>query len=54
MWTEKDRQRIQKQTRRRKLHYLRQQLARTDDPAERRRLIDKICRVSPTAPIPEG
>jgi hypothetical protein len=51
--TNKDRKRIRKQTRKRKIQHLRKKLAKTDDPAERRRLIAKIRRVSPTAPVPE-
>jgi indole-3-glycerol phosphate synthase len=54
MRTNKDRQRARKQARKRKLRYLRQRLARTADPAERRRLIAKIKRVSPAAPVPEA
>ncbi len=53
MRTEKDRKRIRKQTRRRKLQYLRRRLAQTTDPAERQRLIEKMRRVSPTTPLPE-
>ena len=53
MRTEKDRKRIRKQTRKRKLRYLRERLADTDDPRERKRLIRKMRRVSPTAPVPE-
>jgi hypothetical protein len=53
MRTNKDRKRIRKQTRKRRLQYLRQRLALATDPAERQRLIDKIRRVSPDAPVPE-
>jgi hypothetical protein len=53
MRTNKDRKRIRKQTRKRRLHYLRGRLAQATDPAERQRLIDKIRRVSPNAPVPE-
>ncbi len=53
MRTEKQRQLERRRRRRRKLRYLRQRLAQTTDPAERERLIEKIRRVSPTAPIPE-
>ena len=53
MRTNKDRKRIRKQTRKRKLKYLRERLAQATDPAERKRLIDKIHRVSPAAPVPE-
>jgi hypothetical protein len=53
MRTNRDRKRIRQQTRRRKLQYLRKRLAEATDPNERRRLMDKIRRVSPTAPLPE-
>jgi len=53
MRTNKDRKRSRKQTRRRKLQYLRTRLAQTTDPTQRKRLIDKMRRVSPDAPIPE-
>jgi len=53
MRTEKDRKRIRKRTRKRKLKYLRERLAEAADSDERRRLIAKIKRVSPTAPVPE-
>jgi hypothetical protein len=53
MRTEKDRKLARRQRRKRKLRYLRQRLAQTTDPAERERLIEKIRRVSPTAPVPE-
>jgi len=54
MRTEKDRKLRRRRTRKRKLRYLRRRLAQATDPAERQRLIEKIRRVSPTAPIPEG
>ncbi|MDY6875449.1 MAG: hypothetical protein SWK90_04495 [Chloroflexota bacterium] len=53
MRTERDRRRVRKQTRKRKLRYLRGRLAETTNPAARRQLIAKIRRVSPTAPVPE-
>jgi len=53
MRTNKDRDRIRKQIRKRKLRYLRERLARVTSPAERNKLIAKIHRVSPTAPVPE-
>ncbi len=53
MRTEKDRRRSRRQTRKRKLRYLRGRLAQATTPAERQRLIEKIRRVSPTAPVPE-
>jgi len=53
MRTNKDRDRIRKQIRKRKLRHLRELLARATSPAERKKLIAKIHRVSPTAPVPE-
>ena len=53
MRTEKDRKRNRRKTRKRRLRYLRGRLAQATDPAERQRLIAKIRRVSPTAPVPE-
>ncbi|HEY74210.1 MAG TPA: hypothetical protein G4N99_13180 [Thermoflexia bacterium] len=53
MRTNRDRKRIKKQVRRRKLRHLRERLAATSNAAERRRLIEKIRRVSPAAPVPE-
>ncbi|MCS7178553.1 MAG: hypothetical protein RML46_03310 [Anaerolineae bacterium] len=53
MRREPDRERIRRQNRKRKLRYLRQRLAQTKDPSQRRRLIEKIRRISPTAPLPE-
>jgi len=53
MRTNRDRKRSRKQTRKRKLQYLRKRLATTTDTAERRPLIEKMQRVSPTAPVPE-
>ena len=53
MRTNKDRDRIRKRIRKRKLRYLRERLARATSPAERKKLIVKIHRVSPTAPVPE-
>jgi hypothetical protein len=35
------------------VRYLRQRLAEATDPDERKRLIEKIRRVSPSAPVPE-
>jgi hypothetical protein len=54
MRTNRDKKRARKQARKRKLRYLRQRLARTTDLAERRRLIAKIERLSPAAPISEA
>lgn len=53
MRREKDRARIRRQTRKRKLRYLRRRLAQASTPAERQKWIAKIKRVSPTAPVPE-
>jgi len=53
MRTEKDRERIRRQTRKRKLHHLRRRLEETTNSTERRRLIAKIQHISPTAPVPE-
>ncbi|MGB9775183.1 MAG: hypothetical protein ACPLYD_08365 [Anaerolineae bacterium] len=54
MRREPDRERIRRKNRKRKLRYLRQRLAQTKDVAQRRRLIEKIRRISPTAPVPEA
>ena len=54
MRTEHDRKQIRKQRRKRKVHKLRQRLEQTTDAAERKRLIEKIRRISPTAPVPEA
>ena len=53
MRTNKDRKRVKKQVRRRKLRHLRERLAAANNVAERKQLIEKIRRVSPTAPVPE-
>ena len=53
MRTSKDKQRVRRQSRRRKLRYLRDRLTEATTAAERRRLIAKIQRISPTAPVPE-
>jgi hypothetical protein len=42
-----------RQRRRRKVRYLRDRLKEAADLAERERLIAKMRRISPTAPIPE-
>ncbi len=47
------RQLKRRQRRKRKLRHLRGQLTETTDPNERRRLIAKIRRVSPRAPVPD-
>ena len=54
MRTEHDRKQIRKQTRKKKIRYLRQRLERATDAAERERLIAKIRRISPEAPIPKA
>ncbi len=53
MRTEKDRKLERRRRRKKKLRYLRARLERTTDPEERKRLIEKIRRVSPWAPVPE-
>jgi hypothetical protein len=42
-----------RQRRRRKIRYLRARLERTTSPQTRQRLIAKIRKISPTAPVPE-
>ncbi|MFC2037584.1 DUF6800 family protein [Chloroflexota bacterium] len=42
-----------RQRRQRKVHYLRARLERTLDSAERQRLIAKMRKISPTAPVPD-
>lgn len=42
-----------RQRRRRKVRYLRDRLEQTTDPRKRQRLIAKIKKISPTAPVPE-
>ncbi len=42
-----------RQRRNRKVHYLRERLARTSSASERRRLIAKIKIISPNAPLPD-
>jgi hypothetical protein len=54
MRTEHDRKQIRKQTRKKKIRYLRKRIAQATDAAERERLIEKLRRVSPEAPIPEA
>jgi hypothetical protein len=41
------------QRRRRKVRYLRARLEKTNEPRRRQRLIAKIQKISPTAPVPE-
>jgi hypothetical protein len=41
-----------RQRRRRKVRYLRDRLEQTTEPAERRRLIAKIKKLAPNAPVP--
>ena len=54
MRTEHDRKQIRKQTRKKKIRYLRQRIARAKDTTERQQLIEKLRRVSPEAPVPEA
>jgi indole-3-glycerol phosphate synthase len=42
-----------RQRRRRKVHHLRERLENTTNARERQRLIAKIKKISPSAPIPE-
>lgn len=53
MATERQRELRRRRHRREKLRYLGARLARTTDPRERERLIQKIRKISPRAPIPE-
>jgi len=53
MRTEKDRELHRRRNRKRKLRDLRHRLAQETSLAERRRLIARIRRASPTAPVPE-
>ena len=53
MRTNKDRKRRRKQIRKRKVRYLRKRLEEATDSADRERLIAKLRRVSPAAPVPE-
>jgi hypothetical protein len=43
-----------RQRRQRKVHALKKRLNGTTSPQERRRLIAKIKKISPTAPVPES
>jgi len=43
-----------RQRRRRKVRYLRRRIAQTKDLRERERLIAKMRRISPCAPVPEA
>ncbi len=52
MRTNRDRKRARKQARKKKMRHLRERLAQTSNPAERRRLIAKIQYISPEAPVP--
>lgn len=42
-----------RQRRRHKVAYLRKRLVQATNPQERRRLIAKIKKISPTAPVPD-
>ncbi len=46
-------QKKRRQRRQRKVRYLRRRLAETKDFMERQRLIEKIRKISPRAPVPE-
>ncbi|MBC7223844.1 MAG: hypothetical protein H5T59_06175, partial [Anaerolineae bacterium] len=52
--TERQRELRRRRHRRAKLRYLRARLERTTDPKERERLIAKMRKISPRAPIPES
>ncbi|MGQ9584666.1 MAG: DUF6800 family protein [Anaerolineae bacterium] len=54
MSTEREREIRRRRKRRAKLRYLRARLERSPDLRERERLIQKIRKISPTAPIPKG
>ena len=54
MRVEKDRKRARKQVRKHKVKYLRRRLAAATTPEQRRRLIAKIRRISPAAPVLEA
>jgi hypothetical protein len=54
MRVNRDRKRARKQTRRRRLRVLRAKLERATDAAERRRIIARMRRISPTTPVPEA
>jgi len=51
--TNRDRRRVRRQTRKRRLRDLRERLAKATDPAERKRLIAKMRRIGSTTPVPE-
>lgn len=53
MRTSRDRKRVRKQTRKRKLQHLRRRLEQATSPGRRKELIRKIRRVSSSAPVPE-
>ena len=53
MRVERDRKRARRQARKRKIKYLRRRLAAASTVDERRRLVEKLHRISPDAPIPE-
>lgn len=52
MRTQKDKDLRRKQQRRRKVRYLRRRIEQAKDLRERERLIAKLRRISPRAPIP--
>ena len=53
MRTSRDRKRVRKQTRKRKVKHLRKRLELATSPAQRQALIQKIHRISATAPVPD-
>jgi hypothetical protein len=54
MSCERHREIRRRRHRRMKVRKLRQKLEQTTDPEERRRIIEKIRRVAPNAPVPES
>ena len=54
MSCERHRELRRRRHRRKKVRRLRARLEQTRDPEERRRLIEKIKRVAPNAPVPEA
>ena len=53
MTTSKIRKLRRRQRRKRKVRYLRKRLGETKDGVSRRKLIEKMQRISPRAPVPE-
>jgi hypothetical protein len=54
MKRQKDKDLRRKRQRRRKVRFLRRRIAEAKDLRERERLIAKLCRISPSAPIPDA